>query len=219
MDKDNKMSLLSGNKKLTIFIIVLVLLATLNACTLSREDTLVIPAERSFNSLNSASSGVVFASSSLDNYSPDFAVDGNPETYWDPGAVAPQWIEIDLGVSINVGNIQMAIKQEAPGETEINIYGKGSRDKDEYQLLHQFNGQTSDGQILVILFTEIWQGIKYIKVETSKSTTSIGWSEIEVFPPNQDPYNLPYVDSDGDGVIDLQDWCPNTPGSIENNGC
>ncbi len=209
------------NKKTIMFFLLLGLIAGVTSCNFSllgEGGDLVRPVEKSFSSLNLASEGIILTPASLEEYPPEYAIDGDPETYWQPGE-AVQWIEIDLGVSVDIEKIRLVMHLETPGMIQVKVHGKGPWDDDEYQFLHQFQEQTENGRVLEVENTKKWLGIQYVKVEIIGGAVPFGLSEIEVLSPKLDPSHEPYLDSDNDGVIDRQDWCPNTSGKFESNGC
>ena len=120
-----------------------------------------------FDSLNSL----------LDN-PPALAVDGNLETHWSAGGHPPQWIELDLGDTFTVSRINLIVDQFPDGQTRHQLFGKATA-QDAYELLREFDGQTTNGQILEHTMPTPWTG-RFIKVETLTSPSWVAWKEIEV---------------------------------------
>ena len=110
----------------------------------------------------------------------ELAVDGNPDTWWNAGASAPQWIEVDLGAVYTIQSIRLVISQEPAGLTVHKIRGKGGGIKDTYILLHSFEGITSDSQVLSFTPAQPWQSVRYLRIETLYSPSWIAWREIEI---------------------------------------
>jgi hypothetical protein len=156
---------------------------------------------------------------SAPDHSPELALDGDPETYWQAAGEVPQILEIDLGPAADIGEIRLTLYQPTAGTSLQRIYGKGPFAGDEYRLLHEFSGETADGQELQQVPEAAWAGIRFLRIETVQSPAPFGWREITVLPPGEDPYEASSGDSDGDGLLDLQDWCPDSPGPYETNGC
>jgi hypothetical protein len=52
-----------------------------------------------------------------------------------------------------------------------------------YRELHVFSGSTKTGDVLEYLPPAPWEGIRYLRIETSASPSWIAWREIEVFAP------------------------------------
>jgi hypothetical protein len=108
------------------------------------------------------------------------AVDGLLGNWWGAGDFPPQWIEIGLQAPSSIGKIRLAVSQSPDGETTHRVWGKGASTGEEYQLLYEFRGFTTDGQVLEYSPPTPWTGIQFIKVETVVSPSWVSWREIEV---------------------------------------
>ncbi|MGA9532293.1 MAG: discoidin domain-containing protein [Anaerolineales bacterium] len=108
------------------------------------------------------------------------ALDGDSGTHWSAGAMAPQWIEINLGQAYDVKEIRLIPSQYPAGETTHRVLGKGAAASDEFRLLHTFAGFTEDGLRLVFTPESAWQGIQYVRIATDGSPSWVGWREIEL---------------------------------------
>src|SRR4051794_21546091 len=64
----------------------------------------------------------VTASRSLVGHRPEDAVDGNPDTSWNAGAVAPQWIQLDFGQVLPIGRVKLVVDQWPAGSATYQIY-------------------------------------------------------------------------------------------------
>ena len=148
-----------------------------------------------------------------------FAVDNDQESYWQAGAELPQFIELDLGVAVDITRLSLTLYHSAEGQTVHVLYGKGPWADDEYVVLYEFSGVTKDFQLLEYEPATPWSGIQFVKIETTENTAATGWREIMLFSSAEDPFEGEAQDSDGDGLLDFQDWCPDTPGDFANNGC
>jgi len=111
---------------------------------------------------------------------PEGAVDGNPDTYWGAGDFAPQWIEIDLGESYTITELRLLIGQSPPGETTHRVLIKGPEVEDAFFEAHTFRGVTTDLQLLTLIFPEPIKAVRYVRIETTRSPSWVGWKEIEV---------------------------------------
>ena len=123
----------------------------------------------------------VNASGYLPSNPPFMAVDGSSSTVWNSGAFAPQWIEIDLQNSSQVGNVTLVTSQSPNGNTDIRVWVKGTGTGGVFQLLCEFVGFTSDGQVLQYSPQTPLTGIQYVKVEIVSSPSWVSWREIMVF--------------------------------------
>jgi hypothetical protein len=110
----------------------------------------------------------------------ELAVDGNPDTWWSAGAPPPQWIEIDLGAEYNIQSIRLLISQSPSGQTIHKVRGKGDGVQDPYILLHTFQGNTTDSQILTITPSQPWFGVRFFRIDTILSPSWVAWREIEI---------------------------------------
>jgi hypothetical protein len=119
-------------------------------------------------------------STALPSNSGELAVDGNPDTWWSAGAMAPQWIEVDLGATHNIQSIRLLTSQYPSGLSVHKIRGKGAGPQDLYIVLHTFEGITTDVQALSFTPVQPWQGIRYLRIETLDSPSWVAWREIEI---------------------------------------
>jgi len=132
---------------------------------------------------NIALSETATASSATSENPASFAVDGLAETFWSAGAFAPQWIEIDLGATHSIGRIRLIAAQLPAGYTDHRVWVRGPSPGDQQRLLHEFTGETTDGQALEYAPAKPVTGVRYLRVETVASPSWIAWKEIEVFSP------------------------------------
>lgn len=110
----------------------------------------------------------------------ELAVDGNPDTWWSSGAMAPQWIEVDLGAAYDIQSIRLVTSQSPAGLTVHTVRGKGPGVLDSYIVLHTFEGITADIQALSYAPVQPWKGIRYLRIETLDSPSWVAWREIEI---------------------------------------
>ncbi|MFL7795250.1 MAG: discoidin domain-containing protein [Anaerolineae bacterium] len=117
------------------------------------------------------------ASRSLPEEPPEQAVDGQP-TQWESGDYAPQWIQVDLGTPAAVKQVRLVVAQWPAGETVHQIWGGGS--SGDLSLLHEFRGQTEDGQVLEFTPHTPLEGVQIVRIITLESPSWVSWKEIEV---------------------------------------
>ena len=129
------------------------------------------------SSSNLAYGATVSASRSLPEEPPEQAVDENTGTTWGAGAMAQQWIEIDLGKEKSVREIRLLTSQFTAGQTvhEIRVRGKAT----DFETIHRFEGLTEDQQWLVFNPDSPLEGVRYVRVYTFSSPSWVGWREIE----------------------------------------
>ncbi len=130
---------------------------------------------------NVARGAAVVASAELTTEPAANSVDGDPSTRWGSGQFAPQWIEIDLGAPVAVAAIRLGVDQFPDGNTVHTVLGKPPGGS--YRELHVFSGSTTTGDVLEYLPPTPWEGIRYLRIETSASPSWVAWREIEVFAP------------------------------------
>jgi F5/8 type C domain len=120
---------------------------------------------------------VITASKTYLNNTPSLVADGNVTTSWNAGDYPPQWIRFDLGAPHDLVHVRLLVKQVPhTGVTDHRVYGSYNGTK--YTLLGGFSDTTRNSQWLQLDTPA--RGIRYIKVETTKSPSWVGWSEIQV---------------------------------------
>lgn len=110
----------------------------------------------------------------------EMAVDGDSGTLWSAGDFPTQWIEIDIGEAVDIGEMRLIPSQFPAGETTHRIYGRGPGTANELVLLETMQGITHDGQLIVVSPDEAWIGIQFVRVETIQSPSWVAWYEIEI---------------------------------------
>jgi hypothetical protein len=110
---------------------------------------------------------------------PANAFDGNRLSAWSAGALAPQWVEVDLGSPQAVRRVRLHVGQLPAGFTLHRVYGRKSAGATE-RLLHEFAGFTQDGAVLEQAPPEPWQEVGFVRVETLTSPSLVGWREVEI---------------------------------------
>ena len=113
----------------------------------------------------------------------EYAVDFDSGTLWNAGEVAPQWIEIDLGQPVDIGEIRLLVAQYPNGETVHKVLGKGPGSAGEFIELVSFEGYTEDGLWLSHQAGAGWIGIQFVRVETLASPSWVAWREIQILAP------------------------------------
>jgi hypothetical protein len=119
------------------------------------------------------------ASRSESGRPPADAFDGNRQTAWSAGALAPHWIQVDLGSPQAVKRIRLHVTQLPDGFTVHRIYARTSAGDSE-RLLHEFAGFTRNGETLEHTPSLPWQDVRYVRVETVASPSLVGWRELEI---------------------------------------
>ena len=123
----------------------------------------------------------VTVSSALDAFPADMAVDGVTEgaNWWGSGEYAPGWIEIDLEAVASITGLRLTLSQDPPGRTEHHIMGRGPGE--DWRELHTFDQITVDGYELDYSPPQPWEGIRYVRIETTDGPSWVSWREIEIF--------------------------------------
>jgi len=133
------------------------------------------------NGANIALHASAKASSTLPGFGAANAVDGDYDGPWNAGDNAPQWIEIKFGEPANVARIRLTVAQSPAGQTLHRVFGRGPGGS--LTLLHEFEGSTSDGDVLEYSPPTPWQNLAAIRIDTRASPSWVAWREIEVFVP------------------------------------
>lgn len=107
------------------------------------------------------------------------AFDGDRQTLWSAGALAPQWIEVDLGSPQRIARVRLHVAQLPDGYTIHRVYGRKSAGGPQL-LLHEFGGFTRSGDVLAYTPATAWEDVRYLRVETIASPSWVAWREIEV---------------------------------------
>ena len=128
---------------------------------------------------NLALNASVVASHALVNQLAQNAIDGAPETLWSSGADPKQWIEIDLGKPYTVTSIRLIVAQSPDGNTIHQLWVRGA--KGVLQLIHEFDGNTADNQVLEFIPEFPMANVQVIRVVTTQGPSWVAWKEIEVF--------------------------------------
>lgn len=109
---------------------------------------------------------------------PKYAMDGDAATDWGSGGPPRQWIEIDLGAPARVERIRLLVTQHPSGDTVHSILIRAA--DGEFAEIHRFEQSTSTGDWLEFVPEEPLEGIQWVRIETLKSPSWVGWIEIEV---------------------------------------
>lgn len=120
----------------------------------------------------------VTASAQIQQEPPSNTVDGNTETIWNSGAGPEQWIQVDLGTNATVNKIRLTVAQDPSGKTIHRVFVGASAS--DLRLIHQFNGVTSDNQVLEFTPTLPLSNIQFVKIVTTESPSWVAWKEIEI---------------------------------------
>jgi hypothetical protein len=118
------------------------------------------------------------ASASLEGEGPGRAIDGKRETSWVSGQSPRQWIEIDLGKASTIEELRLYVNQSPAGRTIHRITGGPTRDS--LMALHTFDGSTTFGDELTWTPSSPLTGIRFLRIETTRSPSWVAWQDIEV---------------------------------------
>jgi len=146
------------------------------------EELPVSTKEEHTGSWNLAMNQTVSASNASAENHPKYAVDGDMNTTWGAGNFPPQWIEIDLGAPARVEKIDLLVTQHPIGDTVHRILVRSA--DGEFSEVHRFEQSTSTGDWLHFVPDEPLENVQYVRIETVKSPSWVGWIEIEVVGEN-----------------------------------
>ncbi len=124
-----------------------------------------------------ARSATATASRALHDSAPDAALDGLADTLWSSGNDAPQWIEIDLGGERTVETIRLLVSQypNGPSTHVVSVRGSGGT-----RVVSTLSGPTADGDWLTVTPPAPLAGVRYVRIETTASTSWVAWREISI---------------------------------------
>lgn len=117
------------------------------------------------------------ASHSLPGEPPDGAIDGG-SAQWGAGEGPPQYIEISLAEPSTVDEIRLTVSQYPAGATRHELWVKTTGGS--LALVHVFEGDTSEGDILVFAPDSPLAGVEVMRVVTTESPSWVAWREIGV---------------------------------------
>jgi hypothetical protein len=109
------------------------------------------------------------------------AVDGNPETIWNSGQDAHQWIQIDLGQPVSISSIRLTVSQFPEGPTTHQVWV--GADPNMLKLVHEFSGVTKDPEVLTFSPATNLNEVRFVRILTQSSPSWVAWREIEVLGP------------------------------------
>jgi len=112
------------------------------------------------------------------------AIDGSPATSWLAGAGPTQWIQVDLGAVRQVDEIRLQVAMYPPGAARHVVYvgtSAGALDR-----VAVFDEALEDGQVLVVRPEEGFAGIRFVRIETTRSVSDVAWAEISVLGRHPD---------------------------------
>jgi hypothetical protein len=127
---------------------------------------------------NVAPQAAITASSAVDGFPSQNVADGTPN-HWNASAFAPQWVELALAVPTEVESIVLTVAQDPPGPSTHQIWVRQSGG--ELVLLHTFDQETSEGEILTFTPSEPLPNVELVRVVTTRLPNLWpAWHEIEI---------------------------------------
>lgn len=124
---------------------------------------------------NLAAGATATASQSLPGQPPAWAIDGDTTSQWESGSEPTQWIELDLGKEVEIGEIVLIVAQSSGGITRHLIDVDGER-------VWAFENDTGDEDVLTYSPETPLDG-QLIRITTISSPGQVAWREIEVRAP------------------------------------
>ena len=141
----------------------------------------ISPTTPSATPINLAATAGVTVSNSLPGQPAAMVNDGIHDVasgnFWGSGGMAPQWVEFDLGTTATIVRLELLISQSPSGDTTHEILGRGAL-SDDWVVLENLRGATSDGETLVVVADPAWGGIRYMRIQTSESPSWVSWGEV-----------------------------------------
>lgn len=176
----------------TVFVCVLILSACAPLAVTPETQTpeptaTVVPSPTPRPEVNVSQNKPVRVSASWEVDPPERAVNGNVNDWWGAGGPVPQWIEVDLEGIYSVSKIRV-INEGPTGNAPYQVIGRGPDNAN--RLLHVFEGNKSQNQVLVFSPETPWEDISTIRIEINSGSGWVGLREIQVFS-REDPKPLP----------------------------
>lgn len=106
------------------------------------------------------------------------AADGNPNTAWNSGGPATQWIDIDLGSDRMFSILRMLPSQSPAGGTTHKIWGRN--EAGSWFVFGEVSKLTQDNK-WVEFNNMIETPVRFIVIETTNSPSWVAWREFQVF--------------------------------------
>jgi len=99
-------------------------------------------------------------------YGPEFLVDNDPESYWSAAEGGPQWAEVDLEETVDLGTIRLPIGIVTPeGAADIRILARGPGTKGKLRQVHRFKPRfMRAGDVLEHTFKKPVKGIRVVRI-------------------------------------------------------
>jgi len=100
-------------------------------------------------------------------------------TYFNTGALAPQWIQLELPGLFNILTITLKVAQSPNGLTRHQI-SVGSISS-SLQIVTDLNSSTTSGQILNLTYNPILTNVRFIRLATITSPSWVAWQKFIVY--------------------------------------
>lgn len=144
-----------------------------------------------FSQTNYALFQPVTASASIAGFPADYAVDGNPDTWWSSGAMPTQMISINLQAYVDIQRITLLPAQSPAGPTIHRIWAR--HETGPAFLLAEIESYTEDNVKIIYDLPVEEPGIVFIAIETLNSPSWVAWREIQVFGKKQRQIDVSFL--------------------------
>ena len=142
------------------------------------------------------------ASSSYGGHTPEFAFDGDPGTYWNASAAAPEWIEVDLGLIYSVVRVRMRLNLSSDGPCSYEVWNSDSpiqHSTTGASLAAQHSGICRMGDDIELSLAP-GSVARHLQVRTLQSAGWAAWFEVQVFAQCSDADDDGYFYEGGCGT-------------------
>jgi hypothetical protein len=129
-------------------------------------------------SVELASGSTASASQSAGDGSAAQAVDGLVDTIWSAGGDVPQWIELDLGSEWTVDSIRLLVAQSPAGPTRHVVSVRGTAGAT--QAVGTIERTTTDGEWLELRPPSPLTGVRFVRIDTTRSPSWVAWREVSI---------------------------------------
>ncbi len=107
-----------------------------------------------------------------------YAFDGDPETIWNAGKEAEEWVQIDLGSPQIIVQIRLLTAQYPAGDTVHQVWTGESADT--LTLAGTLSGFTDENEELVFIPDTPLEDARVVRVVTTESPSWVAWREIMI---------------------------------------
>ena len=145
----------------------------------------------------------ITSSSNAPGSSPQLAIDGDQNTFWNAGGFPPKWIEIDLGQVYAISQIRLLLFQDISGTSAHTVSMGPNPEPSAAAVIFNPTVGSDPNQWLIQSFAPLVANVRYVRISTASGPSWVCWREIEIYgapasnPQSQDPVGYWKLDEGG----------------------